>query len=70
MKVHLIRKETIEYFAKKNAQSRVSFTEWLTKTRYADWESRRTYKILSRVQIYWEIVQTELFLTSAEINTG
>ena len=37
MKVHLIRKETIEQFTKGNAQSRVSFSEWLTKIRYADW---------------------------------
>ncbi len=38
MKVHLIRKETIEEFAKYNAQSRVSFNEWLAKLKYADWE--------------------------------
>lgn len=38
MKVHLIRKETIEDFTRKNARSRTSFKEWLTKTKYADWE--------------------------------
>ncbi len=38
MKVHLIRKETIEGFAGQNAQSRDSFEEWLTKIRYADWD--------------------------------
>ena len=38
MKVHLIRKETIEAFAKQNARSRVSFEEWLTKLKYADWK--------------------------------
>lgn len=38
MKVHLIRKETIEAFAQQNTQSRVSFDEWLTKLKYADWE--------------------------------
>lgn len=37
MNVHLIRKETIEAFAKQNAQSRVSFEEWCTKLKYADW---------------------------------
>jgi mRNA interferase HigB len=37
MKVHLIRKETIENFARQNARSRVSFEEWLTKLKYADW---------------------------------
>jgi mRNA interferase HigB len=41
MKVHLIRKETIEAFAKRNAQSRTSFDEWLNKLKYADWEDPR-----------------------------
>ncbi len=39
MKVHLIRKETIEAFAKQNAQSRSAFYEWCTKLKYADWEA-------------------------------
>jgi mRNA interferase HigB len=39
MKVHLIRKETIEHFARQNARSRSSFQEWLTKLKYADWEN-------------------------------
>ncbi|TAG29831.1 MAG: type II toxin-antitoxin system HigB family toxin [Sphingobacteriia bacterium] len=38
MKIHLIRKQTIEEFTRQNAQSRVSFTEWLAKIKYADWE--------------------------------
>ena len=38
MKVHLIRKETIERFARQNAQSRTSLKEWLTKIKNADWE--------------------------------
>lgn len=38
MKVHLIRKESIEEFVRHNAQSRTSFSEWLTKLKYADWE--------------------------------
>ena len=37
MKVHLIRKETIEAYATANARSRSSFTEWLNKLKYADW---------------------------------
>lgn len=37
MKVHLIRKETIETYARQNAQSRVAFNEWCTKLNYADW---------------------------------
>lgn len=39
MKVHLIRKESIEEFVRYNAQSRTSFAEWLSKVKYADWES-------------------------------
>jgi mRNA interferase HigB len=38
MKIHLIRKETIEDYAAANARSRTSFEEWLTKIKYADWE--------------------------------
>lgn len=38
MKVHLIRRETIEAFAQQNAQSRVSLEEWITKLKYADWK--------------------------------
>jgi mRNA interferase HigB len=38
MKVHLIRKETIESFVRGNARSKPSFQDWLTKVRYADWE--------------------------------
>lgn len=39
MKVHLIRKETIEAFIRLNAQSRNAFNEWLTKLKYADWDT-------------------------------
>lgn len=38
MKVHLIKKDTIEAFAAANARSRPSFEEWLEKIKYADWE--------------------------------
>ncbi|SKA18293.1 mRNA-degrading endonuclease (mRNA interferase) HigB, toxic component of the HigAB toxin-antitoxin module [Sediminibacterium ginsengisoli] len=38
MKVHLIRKETIEIFARQNAQSRIAFDAWLAVLKYADWE--------------------------------
>lgn len=38
MKVHLIRKESIEKYAQQNAQSRTSLGEWLTKVKNADWE--------------------------------
>ncbi len=38
MRVHLIRKETIEIFSRYNAQSRASLIEWLTKVKYACWK--------------------------------
>ena len=38
MKVHLIRKDTIEGYATSNARSRPSFEEWLTKLKLADWD--------------------------------
>jgi mRNA interferase HigB len=38
MKVHLIRKETIETFALQNAQSRTALEDWLEKLRNADWK--------------------------------
>jgi|ERR1017187_8634311 mRNA interferase HigB len=37
MKVHLIRKETIEGFVRGNARSRNSFEDWLEKIKHADW---------------------------------
>ncbi len=39
MKVHLIKKETIDSFARQNVQSRTSFNEFLTKLKYADWKT-------------------------------
>ena len=38
MKVHLIRKETIEDFVHENARSRPSFEEFMEKLKNADWE--------------------------------
>jgi mRNA interferase HigB len=38
MKLHLIKKETIERYIIANARSRPSFTEFLEKLKYADWE--------------------------------
>lgn len=39
MKVHLIRKETIESFVAANARSKSSFATWLTAIKYADWNA-------------------------------
>jgi mRNA interferase HigB len=38
MRVHLIKKQTIEDFALKNARSRPSFEEWIEKLKHANWE--------------------------------
>jgi mRNA interferase HigB len=48
MKVHLIRKETIEEYARHNARSRPSLQDWLSKLKYADWKTpediKKTFK--------------------------
>lgn len=38
MRIHLLRKETIEGFARRNAQSRTYLNDWLAKLRKADWQ--------------------------------
>jgi mRNA interferase HigB len=37
MRIHLIKKQTIEDYADENARSRSSFSIWLEMIRYADW---------------------------------
>jgi len=37
MKVHLIKKLTIEEYVATNARSRSSFNSWLSMIKYADW---------------------------------
>ena len=37
MRVHLIKKQTIEDYAEQNARSRSSFRIWLGAIRFADW---------------------------------
>jgi mRNA interferase HigB len=47
MRVHLIRKESIEGFVQNNARSASSFNDWFRKLKIADWKSpediRRTF---------------------------
>ncbi|GAB3915268.1 type II toxin-antitoxin system HigB family toxin [Larkinella knui] len=38
MKVHLIKKETIEAYVEKNARGKSSFANWLTAIKFADWQ--------------------------------
>ena len=37
MRVHLIRKETIEDYVRHNTQSKAPFSMWITTTKFADW---------------------------------
>ncbi len=37
MKVHLIKKQSIEDFVSKNTQGKRSFEDWLGKIKHADW---------------------------------
>lgn len=39
MRVHLIKKQTIEEYAEENAASRIPFDAWLNKLKFADWET-------------------------------
>jgi mRNA interferase HigB len=39
MRVHLIKRETVEKFAKENAPSRPAFKFWLLTVNGADWDS-------------------------------
>jgi mRNA interferase HigB len=38
MRIHLIRKETVEDFVLQNPSGRIPFQEWLARIKYADWE--------------------------------
>jgi mRNA interferase HigB len=38
MKIHLIKRSTIEKFVKANVQSRSSFEDWIEKIKNADWK--------------------------------
>lgn len=39
MKVHLIKRQTIEYYILKNARSKVSFEIWLSIIKRVDWNN-------------------------------
>ena len=39
MRVHLIKKQTIEDYAIENARSKSSFDKWVGAVKYADWNS-------------------------------
>ena len=38
MKIHLIRKQTIEKYVKSNIQSNSAFTNWLSIIKWVDWK--------------------------------
>lgn len=44
MRVHLIKRQSIEDFARAHARARVSLAEWLTKIKFADWENTHDIK--------------------------
>ena len=45
MKIHLIKKHSVEDFARANARSRSSIEDWLEKLKQADWETPADIKI-------------------------
>jgi mRNA interferase HigB len=38
VRIHLVRRETVVQFISMNPNSRVSFIDWLSKIKFADWE--------------------------------
>lgn len=52
MKVHLIRKETIEAFARLNSQSRTALEEWLAKVKKQTGKNLQICKQHSELLIY------------------
>lgn len=44
MKVHLIKKQTLEDYIHANAQGKVSFEIWLSKIKWANWEKPEDIK--------------------------
>ncbi|WP_026629317.1 type II toxin-antitoxin system HigB family toxin [Dyadobacter alkalitolerans] len=44
MKVHLIKRRSIEDFVNINAPARQSFGDWLNKIKYADWQQPEDMK--------------------------
>ncbi|QMW05791.1 type II toxin-antitoxin system HigB family toxin [Spirosoma foliorum] len=44
MKLHLIRKETIEAYTEMNARRKSSFKVWLTVVKFADWQTPEAIK--------------------------
>ncbi|MBK7761969.1 MAG: type II toxin-antitoxin system HigB family toxin [Bacteroidetes bacterium] len=44
MKIHLIKEKTIRNYIRENAGSRISFEEWLSKIKLADWNIPGDFK--------------------------
>ena len=44
MRVHLIKKQTIEDYAAEHAASKIPFAEWLSKLKFANWETAADIK--------------------------
>lgn len=45
MRVHLIKKESIENFVKKNSQSRIPLTKWLSIIKQANWNTPNDIRV-------------------------
>jgi mRNA-degrading endonuclease HigB of HigAB toxin-antitoxin module len=67
MKVHLIKRQTIEEFVLQHARSRTSFADWLEKIKRADWKEPGTLRGRSILLIYWAKEATGSYLISRAI---
>ena len=57
MKIHLIKKQTIEEFIVKNVRSKSSFADWLSVLKYVGWNQLGDIQKPLDQQIYLEEVQ-------------
>jgi mRNA interferase HigB len=45
MRVHLIKRQSIEDFIERNSRSKASFEDWLNKVKYANWNKPEDIKM-------------------------
>ena len=45
MKIHLIKKQTLEDFSRQHPRSKTSFEDWVEKLKFSDWEQPADMKL-------------------------
>ena len=62
MKVHLIKKQSLEAFTQQHPDSKASMSDWVEKIKIADWEQPGDMKQTYNRQIFWVKAVIGLFL--------